>query len=99
MRILHRTVMGSTRAAIIFSVLRVGLFTPVQVQVDYPAGNIVRESLNDHLSSGRSTALWVGTDKSGEPETACIYVVRLMLIPTSDSGEDTSFSRLVQVVY
>ena len=68
------------------------------MQLYYRSGNIVRELLYDPLSTGRCTVPWDGTDNSGEPAAAGRYVMRINVDTDSDSAEDTSVSRLVQVV-
>ena len=91
------------KTSISFLLLRVGLSTPVQVQIYDLSGNIVVELLNDSLSSGAykedDAVIWDGTDRSGGLVTPGIYVIRINVDTDSDSAEDTSVSRLVQVAY
>ena len=91
------------KTSISFLLLRVGLSTPVQVQIYDLSGNIVVELLNDSLSSGAykedDAVIWDGTDSSGGLVTPGIYVIRINVDTDSDSAEDSSVSRLVQVAY
>ncbi len=91
------------KTSISFSLLRVALSTPVQVQIYDLSGNIVVELMNDSLSVGAykedDAVIWDGTDSSGGLVTPGIYVIRINVDTDSDSAEDTSVSRLVQVAY
>ena len=82
-----------------FPLTRVSRATPVQVQIYDLSGRLMRELINEPLSTGLHTVPWTGVDTFGALVPPGVYLLRIAIDTDSDSVKNTAVNRLVHVVY
>ena len=82
-----------------FSLMRVGTSAPVTADVYDLRGRLVSQIIDESIPAGRHVVTWGGEDESGKTVPPGIYLMRINLDIDAKSKKNTSFHRLVHVVY